>query len=370
MFDVAVVGGGPSGSMCATVLSEKGYRVALFEEHQSPGFPMQCGGLISEDCLKILKKYVDADKFLLNRIDGAYFFSPSGKHVKLRGKSKAVVIDRKIVDLELFKLAALNSKTFVKKRVRSVSFDEKFVIDAGEKFESSYVIGADGPYSVVAKCLSFNRPEFLSAIQVECEFESLDEKYVELYFGYSDCMFAYSIPCGDGFSRIGVVSKNNAIFWLKKLLREHPSVSKRVEFEKNCELNCGTIPLGLIDFVKGKALLIGDSAGMVKPYTGGGMYYLSIAVELLAKYFPNLEEFKRKYLNSLRAEYEVGKRIFRLYGELSKEDYDYLVKIAEKIDFSNFHMDKPSSILNAIPHALNLLKRPSLALKIVKCLLS
>ncbi len=370
MFDVIVVGGGPAGSVVSLLLSEKGYKVAMFEEHQTPGFPMQCGGLISRDCLSILKNYIDIDKILLNKIEGAYFFSPSGKYVKLRGKSKAVVIDRKIMDFELFKLASSKVRTFVKTKVSGVlDVGGEYIVKAGNSFKSNYIVGADGPSSIVAKSLGFDRPDFLSAVQIECCFDSLDENFVELYFGYSDCMFAYSIPCGDGFSRIGVISRSNAIFWLKKLLKEHPHVSNRVKVKSFCELNCGAIPSKLVNFVKGNAVLIGDSAGMVKPYTGGGIYYLLVAAKELEKNFPNLDQFKKSYLRTLKLEYSFGRKIAKLYEVLGEEDYDYLISVANKIDSEKLHMDRPSSLVKVIPNILKLIKNRSLSLKLIKCLL-
>jgi digeranylgeranylglycerophospholipid reductase len=51
MFDVAVVGAAPSGSMVSTLLARHGWKVVLLEEHLQPGDPVNCSGIIGvTDC--------------------------------------------------------------------------------------------------------------------------------------------------------------------------------------------------------------------------------------------------------------------------------------------------------------------------------
>ena len=367
-YDVAIVGGGPAGSL--TAMNLEGERVVLLEEHQSPGFPAQCAGLISLDCLKLLSRYVDAEKFTINEIDGAYFFSPSGECVRLKGKSRAAVVERKVMDCELLK--ACNADVLVKSKVTGVEAEGNgfLVRSVRGDVRADCVVGADGPGSVVARDLGFDRPKMLSAAQVECRMET-DEKFVEIYFGYSDFMFGYAVPTGEEFARVGVVSESNAINWLRKLIEEHPSVSKRVDRSKLDEINCGAIPFGIVDFVRGNAVLIGDSAGMVKPYTGGGIYYLTIAAEMLGKHFPDFEAFRDEYMKRLGKEYAAGMRIARLYRELNRADYDYLIELGRGNErlAEELHMDRPSTLVRVLPVLLRLVKRPRLALKIARCLL-
>ncbi len=35
-YDVVIIGGGPAGGHCGRLLSEKGYRVLLVEQHSRP----------------------------------------------------------------------------------------------------------------------------------------------------------------------------------------------------------------------------------------------------------------------------------------------------------------------------------------------
>ncbi len=339
---IIVVGGGPAGSLSAINLGKK-YDVLLVEEHQTPGFPLRCAGLISERCFKAYRRYCNVKKALENEIKGAFMFSPSGDFLEVR--SNAYVLDRRLLDLMLFEKASEFAKTLVKVKVR---FKGRDVVLGDKIFKPDYLIGADGVYSITAKSFGFNRPELFLTAQMEVKFEALDERFVEVYFGklYSKGFFAYAIPIGDT-AKIGVVSRDNPMKYLKNLIEKHPSVSKRV---RGCtiELNFGAIPIGLIDFVRGNVALIGDSAGMVKPYTGGGLYYLLIASEKLSENFPNLNAYKSSYLKELGKEYKYGMKILRLYSVLSDDDYDLLIKNFRDFDYSGFDMDRPSTFLGAL----------------------
>lgn len=364
MTKVLIIGAGPAGSVAAINLSDKA-EVTIIESKSHIGFPVKCGGLISENCYKELKKYgVNAKQ---NDIRGALIFSPSGKYAEMVGKSKAVVVERKEMDFQLLKKASENAEVMMRSKfVEARDGKAKIIASGKEKFlEFDYIVGADGAESRVANSFNFERPEIYVGLQFLMDFEAIDDRMVELYFGckYSNGFFAYSIPIDDSTARIGVVSKDNPRYYLNNLLKKHPSVSERAG-RSIFEINMGAIPLSLINFVKGNALLIGDAAGMVKPYTGGGIYYLLRAAEILGKNFPDLVRFREEYVREFKKEFAVGERIRKLYGMLSDEDYEFLINLAKNIDFANVDMDKPSTALKLIPKMLRLTKRPGIIKKI------
>ena len=361
-FDTLIVGSGPAG--CLTALELREHNVMLIEEHSSAGFPVQCAGLISQDCFNEYLAYTSKiKKSLIKKVDGAIFFSPNGKFVELEGKSKGVVIERKIFDRILLAEASNYVDVLMKTK-----FDPSMI----KNFD--YVIGADGVYSAVSRYFNFKRPQVYLAVQFECRFECLDDNMVELYFGksYSDGFFAYAIPI-DGFARIGVVSKTDPMFYLNTLLKKHPSVSRRVHSNKITELNVGAIPIGLVEFVRGNVALIGDSAGMTKPYTGGGLFYLLKAAKILGKSFPDLDNYLRQYLNLMKKEYEFGMKILKLYSGLRDDEFNELVRIGAEYDLKSkmreLNMDEPSTILNVLPLLPKFLRNFRLAVKILRTML-
>ncbi len=223
--------------------------------------------------------------------------------------------------------------------------------------------------STVREHFNFPRPGFFTAVQVEAKFEPLDESYVELYFGerWSDSFFAYAIPLGDT-ARVGVVSRSSPLRYLENLMKKHPSVSGRVK-GSFVELNAGAIPDRLIKFSKGNVALIGDAAGMVKPYTGGGIYYHLIAAEKLAESFPDLKNYEESYLSEMKGEYRFGYAVRKLYS-FPDEKLEQLFSAMDGFDFRGVHMDNPSTLVRKVADiGLRLLKKPGLAIYLFKTLL-
>jgi len=373
---VLIVGGGPAGSLSAIQIRKRGHDVILAEEHSSAGFPVQCAGLISKECYKKLREFVSS-RCHLNDIKGAFFFSPDGNYLEMIGRSKAVVIERKILDSELLRIAAKYANVRLKTIFKGAE-NNKAIFQSSDfsTVEYDYLIGADGAPSAVARTFGFKRPDFFSALQFECEFEPLDVDMVELYFGsrYSDSFFGYSIPIDEETARIGVVSREYALHYLNNIIEKHPSVSRRVKKRRIIELNAGVIPIGLVDFVKDNIALIGDSAGMVKPYTGGGLYYHLVASEILGRVFPDLDAYKEAYIKKMGSEYRTGEKILRLYSSLSDEDYNKLVKAGRNENIGeivkNLHMDSPSSLVKILPTLLKIFtKNPRLFAKAGKILM-
>ncbi len=365
VYDALIVGAGPAGSLAAYLLG-KNRDVAISEEHQTAGFPVQCAGLISDMCFNRYRRYCKIEKALENRIEGAFFFSPSGNYIEAKGE--AYVIERKILDKLLFEKASEVADVFVKTKVK---FEESKAVLGCREIRSKSVIGADGVNSTVARCFGFERPKLFTAVQAEVRFDAIDENFVELYFGkkWSGSFFAYAIPIGDT-ARVGAISREGAMEYLKNLIERHPSVSKRIRGGV-IELNVGAIPDRLVDFAKDNVALIGDSAGMVKPYTGGGLYYLLLAAEKLAENFPDFKGYKRAYLKELGREYEFGYKIRRLYS-LDDRKMEKLFEIMKGFDFPGVHMDRPSTLQlpkSAFKIAFRLIKNPELAFSILKLLI-
>ncbi len=364
MYDALVVGAGPAGSLAAMLLGRK-FDILVVEEHQTPGYPVQCAGLISDVCYGCYGKYCRIGRAVENEIDGAFFLSPSGRCIEAMGK--AWVIERKILDPMLLEKASEVADVEVKAKVR---FRDGKAYVGGREVEAGRIVGADGIASVVAAEFGFKKPGLFLTVQAEMRFEPLDEHFVELYFGRKwSNFFAYSIPVGDT-AKIGVICSQHPLIYFKNLVEKHPSLSKRVKGSV-MEWNAGAIPSQLVEFVRGNVALIGDAAGMVKPYTGGGLYYLLRAAEKLSETFPNFQKYRDLYMKEFGKEHSFGSRLRRIYS-MNDEDLEELFTILANFDFPGVHMDRPTTLMRLKPAAKvlwRLMRNPEVALKIARQLI-
>jgi len=93
MYDVVVVGGGPSGATAAEDLTRSGHSVALLDRE---GRIKPCGGAIPP---RLMKDFQITEDQLLTKVTTARMISPSGRHVDIPIENGYVgMVDRKDFD--------------------------------------------------------------------------------------------------------------------------------------------------------------------------------------------------------------------------------------------------------------------------------
>ena len=80
MYDVVVIGGGPTGSQVAYKLAGMGYGVAVVERKEGLEEPVCCTGIISKECIT---SFAIDEKIIFRWVNSARIFSPSGKSLRL-----------------------------------------------------------------------------------------------------------------------------------------------------------------------------------------------------------------------------------------------------------------------------------------------
>ena len=101
MFDVVVIGGGPSGATAALDLVNSGHKVALLDRE---GRIKPCGGAIPP---RLMEDFGVTDEQLLCKVNTARMISPTGRHVDIPIENGFVgMVDRKDFDPFLRQRAA------------------------------------------------------------------------------------------------------------------------------------------------------------------------------------------------------------------------------------------------------------------------
>jgi len=344
-----VVGGGPAGLFAALRLAQAGFGVSLFEEHQSSGQPVHCTGVLAREAFEEFGLSRDC---ILNELFTVRFYGPSGDPVEYSTPAvEAVVIDRIRFDQSLAEqAAAAGVRMFSGQRVNSVAVDDDGVTvtagmpgTAGTTVASARVcMLACGASYALQRQLGMGMPRLLlHSAQVELPAERLGDVEVHLGRQVAPRGFAWAVPvhrdrpyvriglmCDRGAGRhfTDVVARLSDRWGIRPSDLRHPR--RKI------------LPLGPIERTYShRVVALGDAAGLVKPTTGGGIYYsllsASLAAETVAEQLSRneltaggLANYERRWRKRLGAELRWQLLLRRVAQRLSDEDIDALFELA------------------------------------------
>ena len=342
--DVAIVGAGAAGCFTGKLLAERGFDVAIVEEHPQVGYPTCCTGIVGLGGLRELR--IKPRRWVLNELRGAIVYPPSGSPVRLdRGRREAVVIDRAAFDRELAEQACRAGATLMMgTRCVNVRFDEGPILKLcgpggrGE-LKAGLLIGADGPSSLVAqKAGLLKKTAYVRCIQAEVLAEGIEANLAEIYLGreFAPGFFAWLVPAGE-VCRVGLGTlKGSAARGFSRFIHQHPTASKKLRGCKILHLSMGSIPLPKTrGLYSDRVMLVGDAAAQVKPLTGGGLYIGLSCARLAAGVAEKalegeptaaaLRAYERAVMERFGLEFEFGMLARRAYEKLADDDLDSLL---------------------------------------------
>ncbi len=355
-FDIIVVGGGPAGTTAARYASMNGAKVLVLEKDRDIGMPVRCGEAVSEEGLK---NFMDPDpRWIKSTISKIRLVSPSDYVVDFDMKARGFILDRRIFDYDLAQMAAMEGATVITKAyVNGLLFDGDCVAGVKGKYlsepfelKAKLVIGADGVESRVGRWAGLQTQvkmkDMLSCVQKTVTGIEVDERRFDFYLSkkWAPGGYIWVFPKGKNRANIGLgisgkYSKEKSAYrYLDEFLQHrypNHSVLTAVAGGVPCDKTLKTI-------VTNGLILVGDSAHMVNPMTGGGiipaMKAGMLAGETTAKAVTN-NDFSEKYLSRYSREWrKIGgknhERYYRLKNtitELSDEELDNIAKAVLKI---------------------------------------
>lgn len=376
IWDVVIIGGGPAGNFSGYLSASFGLKTVILEEHSNMGEPIHCLGKLS---VHAFNEFSLPQNSILSPLKGAYFFSPSGREIKLKKERKdSYILDRIEFDKKLgemaekkgvriiFRAKAFNVHHF--KGYSEIYFKEKERIN---KVKGRIIIDAEGAKRQFLRNLGLYQRPYLVGLQYEVSGIPLrDRECVELYFGekYSKGFFAWVSPLKDDLIKVGVsvLPQNNPKIYLENLISKIKERTDHFIIEREYG---GIIPIyGPYEmFISPNILIVGDASGFNKSTTGGGIYFglkgSKIAINQIYKYFETgnlnfLKAYPKLIKNSFGKELFFTGLVRRFLNNLSDDDLEeiwdiinnprVIKKIEERGDTAY-----QTSIFSAIPSLIS-----------------
>lgn len=328
--DVIVVGAGPAGSATATLLARSGARVLLTDKAAAPP-PKVCGEYLSPGCLPILER-LGALALLresgARTLHGMLIHTAGGRTLRAAYPSShlgavppyALSVTRARLDPMLLELAQGSGATFVPNfqacdllwqggRVTGVIGRQG---GAHGHYRAPLVVGADGRHSVVARRIGTVRQHRgLDRMAVVAYLRGVrrEDEVGEIFLARG--RYAILNPIGPGLTNLGLVVDRRALAHgvdprrsLWDTAARLPGLAERLAAaEVVAPVRClGPLAHRATQLATPGALLVGDAAGFLDPFTGEGIYAALRSAEMATR-VALAESPPREYAEAWRQEF-------------------------------------------------------------------
>jgi len=348
-FDLLIIGAGPAGSFAAELLAKGGSKVALFDGRPE-GEPKACGGGVTAKALNAWPHLLNAVGRTITELD---LYSPSSKRLHLALDEPFAIYSRIAFDGYLRDRARdagahVISEKISARKTKRTGDGWRVVSDSGAEWTGSFLIGAEGANSGVAKILAGPLPpsdmEVAFGYRAPLPANNVAPTAVAFLPGWVG--YAWAFPRPDHIS-FGIATTQDAfeheplddLLWQFMIGYYEQCDGRTVKFWNNdtntpertriqdhlrttAERYAARIP-GLAPKtwdtrkVSGDDwALLGDAAGFADPVTGEGIYYALRSAELFAEaYLSGLPEsyeqrWKKDFGAELRRAAQMRRRFY------------------------------------------------------------
>ena len=311
-YDLLIAGAGPAGSFAAELLAKGGAKVALFDGRPE-GEPKACGGGVTAKALKAWPHLLNAVGRTVDELD---LYSPSSKRLHLQLDEPFAIYSRLAFDCYLRDRARDAGAQILSEKIsarKTKKTDAGWIVqsDNGNEWTGSFLVGADGANSGIAKKLVGPLPpsdmEVAFGYRVPLPANDVAPTVVAFLPGWIGYAWAFPRPdhISFGIATTQEVFKHQPLddlLWQFMIGYYQQCEGEKVNFwqaettnariqahlRATAERYAARIPgLAANTWDHRRACgddwaLLGDAAGFADPVTGEGIYYALRSAELFA----------------------------------------------------------------------------------------
>lgn len=381
-YDIVVVGAGPSGTTAARFAALSGAKVLVLEKDRDVGYPVRCGEAVSHEGLV---QFIEPNpKWIASTVKYFKLVAPDGTVIKPNLNGFGYILERRIFDYELAKLAAnCGAEIVTKAYVNGLILNDgkvegvKVLLNNSEQIEirAKIVIGADGVESRVGRWAGLNTTcklqDMESAAQMTLTNIDIEPDTCYFYFGEKVAPGGYLwiFPKGENTANVGLGiagiygRQRHALSYLEEF------VEKRFPSASILTVIAGGVPCAKTadKIVTYGLMLVGDAARQVNPVSGGGIISGmiggkiagQIAGEAIKKNDLNLIfDYENEWRKTLGQRHERYYKIKQFIYKFSDEKLNEIARELSKIPYENL------TLKNLFFTAVK--TRPSLIIEVMK----
>jgi flavin-dependent dehydrogenase len=314
---IGVVGGGPSGALCAERLASAGFQVTLYDEHLAWEKP--CGGGLTHKAIRMYPFLLESPQ-PKKLVQSVYLISHNGNCAHLPLDHPIVIYSRTVLNGLLLERAAAAGCRIVRSRVTSIDVARKspWLATANTTQQVDFLVLASGARNSFFPTTAPLEPadlEMTLGYFVDSRADTIHVKFLRRLQGY-----IWSFPRPDHLS-VGICgnlarhTSRELHGYLAQFLRD-----ERISVE-NARFYSHILPSPRAHTLASRRIgghnwaLIGDAAGWVDPVTGEGLYYALRSGDLLAESLVSgqPEEYPRRVRDDFSADLEIAAQIARRF---------------------------------------------------------